>query len=212
MEHDYLDKRVQRSKAALKQTFLQILQQKPFEQITVSEVAREANYNRGTFYANFESMEQLLDEVLKDTLNEMIKQIKTPYMTSKKVNMRSLQVEDITLFSYFKENARLYKLLLSRHLSVDFRYQMAKAIEQLFVKEYEYEYVNSVDLSPKWFYIYRAHGIAGLIIRWIEEDFPESPSYMSEQIIELMVASTEVFHVKKTNGGDKGKGGLHESF
>ncbi|WP_169727370.1 hypothetical protein [Paucisalibacillus globulus] len=38
--------------------------------------------------------------------------------------------------------------------------------------------------------------MAGLIIRWIEEDFHEEPAYMSRQIIELIVTATEGFYVK----------------
>lgn len=68
--------------------------------------------------------------------------------------------------------------------------------EELFIAEYDYELAEGTILNPKWLYIYRAHGVTGLIIRWIEEDFSEEPEYMSQQIIELMVTSTSGFHVK----------------
>ncbi|MBB3125665.1 AcrR family transcriptional regulator [Paenibacillus rhizosphaerae] len=193
---DFLDKRIQRSKAALKQTCLDLLAEKPFEEITISEIVRKANYNRGTFYAHFHTKEELIDEIIDDTLGEMIRQIRHPYQTIHKVNMKDLNTEEITLFSYFQEQAPLYKLLLSSHIRADFRYRMAKAIEQLFIAEYDYEFSSATELDPKWLYIFRAHGIAGLVIRWIEEDFPESPEYMAKQIVELMLTSTEVFYVK----------------
>lgn len=80
-----VDKRIQRSKASLKQTFLQLLYKKKFDHITISEIVREANYNRGTFYANFDTKEDLLDEVIQDVLEEMLQQIRNPYKTIKKV-------------------------------------------------------------------------------------------------------------------------------
>jgi AcrR family transcriptional regulator len=193
---ELFNKQIQRSKKALKETFLKLLYQKQFDQITISEIVREANYNRGTFYANFETKEHLLDEVIQDALTEMINQIRNPYKSIKKVNIKDLNTDNITLFKYFQENAKLYKLLLSKHIRVDFRYQMAKAIEQMFIEEYEYELEEGTSISTKWLYIYRSHGIAGLIIRWIEEDFSTSPEYMSKQIVELMLTSTEVFYVK----------------
>ncbi|NRG46452.1 TetR/AcrR family transcriptional regulator C-terminal domain-containing protein, partial [Bacillus sp. CRN 9] len=98
---------------------------------------------------------------------------------------------------YFKDNSSLYKLLLSDHIRVDFRHQMSKAIEDLFLAEYEYELPEDSELEPKWLYIYRANGIAGFIIRWIEEDFPTSPEYMAKQIVELMLVSTETFFLKE---------------
>ncbi|WP_340016939.1 TetR/AcrR family transcriptional regulator [Paenibacillus sp. FSL K6-1318] len=193
---DRLDKRVLRSTSDIKETFMKLLFQKPFHQISISEIVREANYNRGTFYSNFATKEDLLKEVIQDVLQEFIQQIKNPYRSISKVNLKEMHTEDITLFMYLKEQAALYKLLLSDHIQVDFRYQMARVIEDLFVAEYEYELAEGSPIDPKWLYIYRAHGVAGLIIRWIEEDFPTTPQYMNKQIVELMLLSTETFHVK----------------
>lgn len=193
---EYMDKRVVRSKTALKNAFLELLYEKPCGQITISEIVRAANYNRGTFYANFESKDALLDEVISDILKDMIDEIRKPYESFHTVRLREMKVEEITLFNYFKENAKVFNLLLSDHIRVDFRYKLAKAIEELFTKEYDYELQKDSSIQPKWLYIYRAHGIAGLIIRWIEEGFPESPTFMAKQIVELMVTGTEVFHVK----------------
>ncbi|MCG7345839.1 TetR/AcrR family transcriptional regulator [Sporosarcina sp. ACRSL] len=193
---EYFDKRVQRSKTAMKEAFLTLLFKKPFSQITVSEIAKKANYNRGTFYANFETKDNLLDEFIKDVLKEMVHQIRVPYESKNKVDFHEMNSESITLFHYFKDNAKLFRLLLSNHIRVDFRFQMAKAIEELFIAEYDYDLAEGAILDPKWLYIYRAHGVAGLIIRWIEEDFHEEPEYMSKQIIELMVTTTNGFYVK----------------
>jgi AcrR family transcriptional regulator len=191
----YVDKRVKRSVTDIKEAFLQVLKQKSFKEITISEIIREANYSRGTFYAHFESKEQVLDQIISETLQEMIEQIKVPYKQFTKVNLKELKLEDIMLFEYFIEHATLYKLLLSQRIQVDFRYQMAKSIEQLFLTEYEYV-IDSKTLDIKWLYIYRSHGLTGMIIRWIEDDFRESSKFMSQQVVELMLTSTPLFYVK----------------
>ncbi|MEI4770282.1 hypothetical protein WAX74_11615 [Psychrobacillus sp. FJAT-51614] len=46
-------------------------------------------------------------------------------------------------------------------------------------------------------YVYRAHGVAAVIIRGIEDGIQESTSYMSKQIIALMITETEIFFVKE---------------
>ncbi len=190
------DKRIIRSKSAIKKAFLNLLYRKPFEQITISEIVGEANYNRGTFYSNFETKDCLLYEVIDDVLNEMINQIRKPYQTTERVDMEQLKISDVTLFKYFKENMSLYKLLLSDHIRVDFRFKMAKAIEKMFIEEYKYE-LGDESIDIKWLYTYRAYGLTGLIIRWIEEDCPDTPEYMTDQTLKLMTTATKVFHVKK---------------
>src|SRR3954463_3394421 len=99
---DLFDKRIQRSKTALKETFIKLLFKKPFDQITISEIVRDANYNRGTFYANFGTKEDLLDEVIQVVLTEMINQIRNPYKSNKKVNFKNINTDHITLFKYFQ--------------------------------------------------------------------------------------------------------------
>ena len=193
---EFQDKRIKRSKTALKQTFLELLKDKPFDKITITEIVKEANYNRGTFYAHFESKEQLLEEIVDDVLKEMVHHIRKPYLALTTINLEEMNVADITLFSYFKQNQMLFGILLSNHIRIDFRYKIAKTIEDLFINEYEYELREKSLLDLKLLYIYRSHGIAGIIIRWIEGGFQETPEYMSEQIVALMVTSTKVFHIK----------------
>ncbi|SES42047.1 hypothetical protein SAMN05518872_11157 [Psychrobacillus sp. OK032] len=52
-------------------------------------------------------------------------------------------------------------------------------------------------MEQKWLYVYQAHGVAAVILRWIEDGFQESPLYMAEQIIALMITGTDIFYVKE---------------
>ena len=47
------DKRIRRTKKLLRQALTRLMQQKDFQSITVTDVVREANINRGTFYAHY---------------------------------------------------------------------------------------------------------------------------------------------------------------
>ena len=69
-----MDRRVargKRSKAALKAAFLELFQMKEPEDITVMELCRKAGVNRSTFYAHFEYMDALIQEVLWDSVAEI---------------------------------------------------------------------------------------------------------------------------------------------
>jgi len=195
--HEYVDKRVQRSKIALKETLLKLLKDKDFHHITISEIVKNANYNRGTFYSHYASKEELLDEIIQDTLEELMQHIRKPYANHDKVNMREINAEDISLFHYIMKNEELFYILLSENIHLDFRYKLAKQIEKLFLAEYQYEFSEETKLKQKWLYVYRAHGVAAVILRWIEDGFQESPVYMAEQIIALMITGTDIFYVKE---------------
>ena len=191
----YVDKRIQRSVKAIKEAFLTCLEQKTFQEITISEIVRLANYNRGTFYAHFETKEHLLQSMIDETLKNMIKEIQAPYLHLQQVDMRTIDAHSITLFHYFLNNKRLFQILLSPHIQVDIRHKMGVAIEQLFIQQYEYELTSS-EIDTKWLHIYRAHGLAAIIIRWIEEDFSTPAHEMAKQVLELLTLVTFKFKPK----------------
>lgn len=61
------DRRVRRTRAAIKESFLALCREKDLEQITVKEVMSLANVNRATFYAHFANLEELAAAIEADT-------------------------------------------------------------------------------------------------------------------------------------------------
>ena len=65
------DRRVRYTKQAIRDGFLRLLAEKPIEKISVTEICREADINRGTFYAHYSDPYELkrsLEDQLSDTL------------------------------------------------------------------------------------------------------------------------------------------------
>ena len=57
------DRRITKTRKAIYTAFLQLLNQKNFESITVQEIIDLADVGRSTFYSHYESKELLLDEL-----------------------------------------------------------------------------------------------------------------------------------------------------
>lgn len=57
-----------RSIRLIKEAFLELLATEPYEKITVTDVTREAGLNRGTFYAHFDDMDDLLHQVIDEVV------------------------------------------------------------------------------------------------------------------------------------------------
>lgn len=59
------DRRITKTRKAINTAFLQLLNQKNFESITVQEIIDLADVGRSTFYSHYESKELLLDELCR---------------------------------------------------------------------------------------------------------------------------------------------------
>ncbi|MCT6890512.1 MAG: TetR/AcrR family transcriptional regulator [Lactobacillus sp.] len=57
-----MDKRVYKTKQAIDDAFIELLEEKPLEKIMVTDIAKKANIARKTFYAHYKNMNELIDE------------------------------------------------------------------------------------------------------------------------------------------------------
>ena len=60
------DKRSRQTRERIKRGFLSALQRTPYDLLTVAALCRESNVSRGAFYAHYDNISDLLDEVLDD--------------------------------------------------------------------------------------------------------------------------------------------------
>lgn len=71
------NKRKQNSVKKLKEAFMALAEKKDLQDITVSEICSMAKLNRTTFYANFDSLNDLIESIKNDYKTLFIHKIKT---------------------------------------------------------------------------------------------------------------------------------------
>ena len=60
------DRRVARTKAAVHAAVLKLVQERAFDKVTVAAVAREADIDRKTFYLHYASVDDVVDEIVRE--------------------------------------------------------------------------------------------------------------------------------------------------
>lgn len=65
------DRRVRKSKRAIKQAFIQLLKENNLDRITIQQISDLADVNRGTFYLNYEDKYALLDEMENEQIEKI---------------------------------------------------------------------------------------------------------------------------------------------
>ncbi len=67
-----VDPRVLRTRKLLEQAFLELMNEKGFQEMTIHEITERATVNRATFYAHFEDKDDMLDSFICQHLNEAL--------------------------------------------------------------------------------------------------------------------------------------------
>ncbi len=71
-----LDPRVKRTRQLIEQAFMDIINEKGFQEVTVQDITERAGINRATFYSHFEDKYDLLDQrIRRGFLEEMDKRM-----------------------------------------------------------------------------------------------------------------------------------------
>jgi AcrR family transcriptional regulator len=65
-----VDPRVTRTQKLIRDALSALLSEKPFESISVQDIAERATVNRATFYAHFQDKFELLDTLIREALRE----------------------------------------------------------------------------------------------------------------------------------------------
>ena len=97
-----------RSRRLIRSAFLELLRQKPYEKITVTDIVALADINRSTFYAHYPDVRGLVEEIVNEVIDNSIG-------LAAKLDMKEFLadpmpfLQEVTRLS--QENQELYTLL-----------------------------------------------------------------------------------------------------
>jgi AcrR family transcriptional regulator len=169
-----IDLRVRRTRDALGDALITLMQEKPFETITVQQVLDRAGVGRSTFYAHYRDKNDLFLSDLEDFLERM----STLLLRQREASNRVAPVRE--LFAHVAEMHQLRAALIAADKLRDFvemaQEYFARAIEQRLSELLSSRTVDPAQRSAM------SHAFSGALLSllswWVEHDTPTSPEEM----------------------------------
>lgn len=190
----FLDSRIVKTKRALKNAFLDLLSEKKFNDITVTDIVNRANINRGSFYNHFQSKEDLLQYLIKEAVNNLTIAYRKPYLNQKPFFLSNLTSSSVQIFNSVKENSDFYTAIIKSDILYSVQTLLQETIKELNEKEL---FKNTPKLNRELVSSYLGYAIVGLIFKWVDSGFKYDSEYMAEQLLEMMkVAPTQMFKTR----------------
>lgn len=172
------DKRTERTRKAIAKAFTELIIEKDFNDITVTELASRADINRKTFYSHYECIEDVLDE-LQVEIAERIVEI----YSSKNCGRFDIQAFSETLKAILDENYLLYRRLI---VANSYRF-FSRNIKDLLKDSFVSKMTESSGISKEEMNLVAEYCVTGLAK--IYKVWFENPAGISEErVTELACA------------------------
>lgn len=163
-----------------------LLENKQLEQISVTQICSRAGINRSTFYSHY--------DIPLDIMKEIEEEVLTNYRECIAEIAQKDKSRIICLLQFIKENAGIFKVLLSSHRNSTFHEKIIATtlseLEQVINIAREQRYVPYI-------YDYLLNGSAVVLLDWISSGFDLSENELAELLQTMSKCAIDPFLYKK---------------
>src|SRR5690606_4887598 len=189
-----IDRRIKKTKAALKKAYIILMEQFTDQEITVSMIAQYAELNRSTFYTYYSNKEELLEEILCDVLEGLKSAIMLPSHVSETINVNKQAPTTVLIFEYIESKKRVFYALYHGH--VEFKTRLEQLFYALFSEDIKMEMQSPIgEVNYDMFLRYQTNATLGLIYYWIENNFSYSTKFMMDQL--TVFSNTQIINLRR---------------
>ena len=170
------DRRVRKTKKALRDGLVELLHEKSIQNITVRELTDKADVHRSTFYANFKDVYELYNHVE----GTVIQEISDIVLVDNGVKPIMLFKE---LLEYANENRQVSRLFFGGNINAAFFENLTGVFKAACLDCWCDEYnITNVTEEMDYYVQFYLSGCLGAIGLWVSRDF----EYPLETLVELL--------------------------
>ena len=154
---------------------LSLLEKKPFEYITISEICEEAGVNRSTFYLHYENLSDLLRETVSYVVDGFssyftvdTQSIATQFLNCDLQELNFINEKYLYPYLlYIRENKRLFQAILSRPVTFETNVIFQRMFDNIFDPILSrFHYPREDRRYVMMFYL---NGLTAIVKEWTED-------------------------------------------
>jgi AcrR family transcriptional regulator len=191
------DRRIRRTRKALRDALMALVQEKEFDAITIQEIADRADVNRTTFYLHYKDKQDLLLGSMQEIFDELAARLKPP--TGENFRMDIPPQGAASMFEHIAENADFYRAALGEKGIASFQARVRNFLFEVAAKRL---LLLQPDRSrcriPLEVVAAQSAGaLFGLTVWWLEHGMPFPPEVMASHTLTLTAMGT-YWAIRKT--------------
>lgn len=179
-----------RSRRFIRQAFLELLREKPFEKITVTDIVKRADINRSTFYAHYPDVRGLVDEIMDEAINSSMDLVAG-------IDFRDIFTDPTpflqSLTEIGQENIELYRLLGRSDFALKQIEKMKTILQEKAVTTVEIPEHIRQSTAFKIHISFFIGGILNTYQQWMQGGLDCSTEEISKEIASLIASNADTY-------------------
>ena len=190
------DRRVRKSKEALKNSLIELMREKPVNNITVKELVTRADLNRSTFYNYYSDIPDILSKLEDELYNEFLYTLEAHIPKKEKVVDVSKDahkfIEDMC--SVIKNNYEFCKCIFSKNGDLNFLFKLEEMIENNLKNQLREIFDGKID-HLTYVYSFFKSGYIGILKEWMKGGCVESSEEIANITYDLIKSIIDTFKI-----------------
>jgi AcrR family transcriptional regulator len=185
------DRRKRRTKQALQKSMVELILEKGYDAVSVSEITDRADLGRATFYLHYKDKDELLIETIDQIVRDFMVQISD-------YTILPLETGDDTIlhrvFLFAQENSDLFRVIMRGHGMYTATLQLHAVIAgfihkgvELWLASQKREPAVPLDILSNFY----SGALLNSVFWWLENDTGYSPEEMAENYKKLVFLNRE---------------------
>ncbi|WP_144510244.1 TetR/AcrR family transcriptional regulator [Bacillus sp. FJAT-22090] len=185
MDQKKVDRRITKTRKVIRDAFTQLMEEKGFEAITVSDLTEKADINRGTFYLHYKDKYDLLEQSEEEVFEKLDRIAEEAWteINSEELNKKQIHIPlpfTVKLFEYLEENSAFMRVILGPNGDPSFQAKLKEVIKnKMFQKFYQFNNKDNMIVPLDYLTAYVSSAHLGVIQYWLKSGMDKSPEEMA---------------------------------
>lgn len=177
-----MDRRQRRTRDAIYRSFASLLSHKSYEKITVGDIIDKADIGRTTFYAHFETKDDLLNQMCADIFSHVFRE----HLPNEETHDFSRSIDMFSrithIFYHLRDSSPVVKSLITGESAEVFMHYLKKYLREIFEN---YPDINTFGIPKDYILDHMTSDFAETVRWWMSNE-----QYSPEEISRFYLTTT----------------------
>ncbi len=166
----------------MKTALLDLLEQKDLHELSITEVTKEADCNRVTFYSHYRDLNALLEAIVADHLDGLTAHFRKSFEGRERFSSTDVE-RHLPIFEYIYQNQFIFSLIIKGEVLPGSQNLFCESLMRVSTIELKLEEETDIEIPTLNYFV--TYGSLGFFLCWINQSFSTPPEAMAEKLAVL---------------------------